>query len=98
MEANRQSVEIRLEVDFAREASAGAAECLISLPPFASAAETCARTTVLSNICTNCAVRLHPASASKKALNTPVRLRRQNRFQTLFQWPNSIGNARHVML
>ena len=98
MEANRQSVQIRLEVDLAREAAAGAAERLILLPPFAPAAETCARTTVLSNICTNCAVRLHPANASKKASNTPVRLSRQNRFQTLFQWPNSAGNARHVML
>ena len=30
--------------------------------------------------------------------NTPVRLRRQKRFQTLFQGPNSAGSARQVML
>ena len=68
------------------------------LPPLAPAAETCARTTVLSNICTRCAVGLSPASAWKKASNTPVRLSRQKRFQTLFQLPNSAGRARQVML
>jgi len=53
---------------------------------------------VASNIGTRCAVRLRAASASKKASNTPVWLRRQKRFQTLFHLPNSTGNARQVML
>ena len=44
------------------------------------------------------AVWLHSASSWKKASNTPERLSRQNRFQMLFQLPNSAGNARHVML
>jgi len=47
-----------------------------------------------SNICTRCAVWLSPTSIWKKASNTPVRLSRQNRFQTLFQRPYSAGSAR----
>lgn len=50
MEGNGQAVEIRLEVDLGREPAPRAPERLILLPPFAPAAETCARTTVLSNI------------------------------------------------
>jgi hypothetical protein len=38
------------------------------------------------------------ASASKKASNTPAWLRRQKRFHTEFQLPNSAGSARQVML
>jgi hypothetical protein len=34
----------------------------------------------------------------EEAANTPVRLSRQNRFQTLFQLPNLAGKARQVML
>jgi hypothetical protein len=33
--------------------------------------------------------------ASKKVSNTPLRLKRQKRFQMLFQEPNSAGSARH---
>ena len=85
-------------MDLGREAAARAAERLIVLPPLAPAAETWARTTVESNIWTRCAVRLRAASASKKASNTPARLRRRKRFQTLFRCPNAAGNARQVML
>lgn len=46
------AVEIRLQVDFGCEATARAPEPLALLPPLAPAAETCARTIVLSNICT----------------------------------------------
>ena len=42
----------------------------------APAAETWARTTVESNICTRCAVSLIVASASKKASKVPDRLSR----------------------
>ena len=98
MECDRQAVEVGFEVDFARETAPGATECLILLPPFAPAAETCARTTVLSNICTRCAVLLVSANSWWNASKTPERLSRQNRFQTLFHLPNSAGKALHVML
>jgi hypothetical protein len=67
MKGDGQAVEIGLEVDFARESAPRAAERLIFLPPFAPAAETCARTTVLSNICTRCAVLLVSARSWKNA-------------------------------
>jgi hypothetical protein len=53
---------------------------------------------VLSNICTTCALSLVSARSWKNASNTPERVSRQNRFQTLFQFPNSAGSARQVML
>ena len=39
-----------------------------------------------------------PAKMASIASNTPRWLSRQNRFQTLFQLPNSTGKARQVML
>jgi hypothetical protein len=44
-------------------------------------------------------MRASPPSASnrKQASNTPLRLSRQNRFHTLFQFPNCFGSARQVM-
>jgi uncharacterized protein YhjY with autotransporter beta-barrel domain len=48
MEVEWVAVEIGLEMDFGREAAARAAERLALLPPFAPAAETWARVTVLS--------------------------------------------------
>jgi len=50
MEGERQTLEINLEGDLGREAPARAAQRLILLPPFAPAAETCARTMVESSI------------------------------------------------
>ena len=97
MESERPSIEINLEVDLGREAPARAAQRLSVLPPLAPAAETCARTTVESNIWT-WAVWLIAASASKKASNTPAWLSRQKRFQIEFQFPNACGRARQVML
>jgi hypothetical protein len=98
VEVERQALEVALQVDLGAEAATRAAERLAVLPPLAPAAETCARTTVLSNIWTRCAVRLSPASAWKNASKVPVRLSRQKRFQTLFQRPNSAGRARQVTL
>src|SRR5215212_9194521 len=43
-------IQISLEVDLGRETAAGAAQRLTILPPFAPAAETCARTMVESSI------------------------------------------------
>ena len=97
-EGDRLAAEVGLEMALGREPAPRAAERLAVLPPLAPAAETWARTTVLSNICTRCAVGLRPASAWKNASNTPARLSRQKRFQTEFQGPNSAGNARQVML
>ncbi len=98
MKGNWQATEIGLQVDLGRETATRAAQRLIVLPPFAPAAETWARTTVESNICTRSAVSLNAANASKKASKVPDRLKRQNRFQTLFQCPNFYGSARQVML
>ena len=98
VEGDRQAAEVGLEVDLGREAAARAAESLAVLPPFAPAADTCARAVVESSICTRWAVVLVAASASNMASNTPDRLSRQKRFQTAFQSPNSAGRARQVML
>jgi hypothetical protein len=98
VEVERIAGKVALEVDLGAEPAARAAERLPLLPPFAPAAETWARIEVLSNICTTPAVRLQSASAWKNASNVPVCDNRQNRFQTLFQGPNSAGSARQVML
>ena len=69
MEGNWQATEVGLQMR--------AAKRLIMLPPFAPAAETWARTTVESNICTKCAVSLIAARASKNASKVPGTGRRQ---------------------
>ena len=79
MEGNWQATEVGLQVNLGRETATRAAKRLIMLPPFAPAAETWARTTVESNICTKCAVSLIAARASKNASKVPDRLSRQNR-------------------
>jgi hypothetical protein len=94
----RMAFETGLEMDFGRETAPGAPGGFAILPPFAPAAGTCARMTVLSNICTRCARSLKEASASKKISYTPLRLKRQKRFQMLFQEPDPASSARHVML
>jgi len=48
MKGDRQAIKVGLEVDFRGEPATRAAQCLTFLPPFAPAAETWARTTVLS--------------------------------------------------
>ena len=91
-------LEIAFDVDLRAKAAAGTAEGLIFLPPFAPAAETCARMEVLSNIWIRPALRLHALSAWKNASKVPACDRRENRFQMLFHAPNSAGSARQVML
>ncbi|MGK9051530.1 hypothetical protein [Neorhizobium petrolearium] len=54
VEGDRMAVEVGLQVDFGGEAAARAAEPLAVLSPFAPAAETWVRTTVLSNIWIRC--------------------------------------------
>src|SRR6202162_4489823 len=58
MESQRQAVEIGFQVYFGGKSAARASEGLALLPPFAPAAETCARTIVESTIWTRCAVPL----------------------------------------
>ena len=77
MEGNWQATEVGLQVNLGRETATRAAKRLIMLPPFAPAAETWARTTVESNICTKCAVSLIAARASKNASKVPGTGRRQ---------------------
>lgn len=62
MERGRLPIKVGLEVDFGREAATRPPKRLVLLPPFAPAAETWARTVVLSNICTRHAVGLSSAS------------------------------------
>jgi hypothetical protein len=57
MEGNWQATEVGLQVNLGRETATRAAKRLIMLPPFAPAAETWARTTVESNICSNTIVQ-----------------------------------------
>src|ERR687894_568872 len=94
----RQALGVALQVDLGPEPAARAAERPALPPPFAPAAETCARTAVLSNIRTRHAVRLSPASAWEKAPNTPARLGRRKRFRTLFRLPDPAGSARQAAL
>lgn len=98
IESNRMAVEIGLQMDLGGEATARAAERLAVLPPFAPAAETCARTTVLSNIWTMSAEEESAARCSKKTSKTPALLKRSNRFQTVFHLPNCSGSALQVTL
>ncbi len=62
VEVERQALEVAFEMDLGREPAARPAERLTVLPPFAPAAETWARTTVLSSIWTMCAVSLRSAN------------------------------------
>lgn len=63
MEVERIAAEIGFEVDLGPKAAARAPERLMALPPFAPAAETCARAVVLSKNCIRWPVRLHSASS-----------------------------------
>jgi hypothetical protein len=98
MKIERVAVAVAFEVDFRAESAAGTPKGLILLPPFAPAADTWARIEVLSKSWISPAVRLQAAKAWKKLSNVPDFDRRENRFQTLFQLPNSAGRARQVML
>src|SRR5690606_11098705 len=98
VEGDRMTIEVSLQMDLGRNAAARTAECLSCLPPFAPAAETWARTMVLSNICTRWAEADSDATWSKKISNTPALPNRSNRFYTLFHLPKRSGSARQLML
>src|SRR5690606_11418516 len=92
------TVEIGLQMDLGRKAAARTAECLAFLPPFAPAAETWARTMVLSNICTRWAEADSEARWSQKMSNRPASLSRPDPFHTPFHLPKRSGSARQLML
>jgi hypothetical protein len=86
---------VRFRVNFRGEAATRAPERLPFLPPFAPAADTCARMIVESNIWMRCADELIEASVSKKASKTRALLNRSKRFHMLFHGPKHSGRARH---
>jgi hypothetical protein len=88
---------VRFCADFRGEAAARATERLPFLPPFALAADACARTIVESNIWMRCVDELIAASASKKASKTLTLLSPSKDFYTLFQGPKRSGRAGHLM-
>ena len=59
-------------------------ERLVLLPFFALAAETWARTVMLWNIYSRCAVGVSSPRSWKNTSNTPLRLSRENGFQAVF--------------
>ena len=97
MEFEWEAVEVGLEMDFARESAARTAERLILLPPFAPAAETWARTTVLSNIWTMRAVWLSPPGPGRTP-RTRSGLEPPEPLPNRVPLPNSAGSARQVTL
>ena len=81
-------------VDFGRKATARAAKSLVLSPPFAPAAQWCARMTVLSTICT---ASLPPPSARASSIrsHSPLAVQRRYCRCTEFQFPSSSGRSRH---
>jgi hypothetical protein len=65
---------VRFRVDFRGEAATRPPERLPLSPPFAPAADICARAIVESNVWIRCADELIEASASKEASKTPALL------------------------
>src|SRR6476660_3455394 len=91
MEGNWQATEVGLQVNLGRETATRAAKRLIMLPPFAPAAETWARTTVESHICTKCAVSLIAARASRNFRKTDCpRVREKVIWESLYPILGSI--------
>ena len=80
-------------VDLGRKATARAAKSLIFGPPFAPAAQWCARMTVLSTICTP---PLPPPSARASSItsHSPLVVQRRYCLWIEFQLPSSSGKSR----
>jgi hypothetical protein len=86
-QGERQAARVAAQVELGREPATGTAQRLVLLPPLAPAACWCARTVVLSSICTRSSAAPLPARAAKSASNTPRSRQRANRRQTLFHLP-----------
>ena len=92
---DRQADDVAAEMDFAAETAARATKRLVLTPPFSPAAQRCARTVVLSIICSMSNSPPLSASACKTMSHTPERHQRRNCLCTEFQLPNSSGMSRH---
>jgi hypothetical protein len=92
--ADGQALAVGAKVDFGREATARAAKTLVLNPPFAPAAQWCARTMVLSIICKASASPPPSASACNSTSQMPLSVQRRNCRQTEFQLPSSLGRSR----
>jgi len=92
-QTDRKTLSVGPKVDFGREATARAAKSLVLSPPFPPAAQWCARTMVLSIICT---VSLPPPSARAASMRSqsPLAVHRRNWRCTEFQLPSSSGRSR----
>ena len=92
-EANGIAERIHAGADLRAQAAARTPDRLIFAAPFAPAACWCARTMVESMI------RYSKSGFSTNALktrsHTPFLAHRRKRWNTLFQWPNSLGRSRH---
>src|SRR6185437_5613789 len=92
-ETDRKTRSVGPKVDLGREAAARTAKSLVLSPPFAPAAQWCARTMVLSIIC-----RASPPPPSARAASirsqSPLAVQRRNWRCTEFQLPNSSGRSR----
>ena len=80
-------------MDLGRRAAARTADGLAMLPPFAPAAERCARTAVLSTIAI-AGGSPQPASAASSACQMPFSLQRLKRLNSVVRGPYSVGTAR----
>jgi hypothetical protein len=97
-EADRLAAPFGAEMDFGREAAAGAAEGLVAAPFFAPAALWCARIVVPSRKCKtqsrSPAASASACSAASARSQTPARCQRRKREYTVFQGPKRSGRSR----
>jgi hypothetical protein len=93
-DADRQALTVCAKVDFGRKATTRAAKILVLRPPFAPAAQWCARMMVLSIICKASAPPPPSASACNSTSQIPLSVQRRNCRHTEFQLPSSLGRSR----
>ena len=96
-QADRQAMGVGAEVDFGREATARAPKTLAMSPPFAPAAQWCARTMVLSIMCKASVSPPLSARACSTTSHKPEVVQRRYCRWTEFQLPSSGGKSRHGM-
>ena len=93
--ADGEAVSVAAEMDLGGEAASRAPQRRVLKPPLSPAAQRCARTVVLSIICSASASPPPSASACSTMSHTPDRHHRRNCRQTEFQLPNTSGRSRH---
>lgn len=94
IETDREPAQVAAEVDLDREAAARAAKCLILTLPSWPAAQRCARTVVLSIVCSRSASPPLSARVCSSTSQTPERHQWRNCRQTMFQLPSCAGRSR----